>query len=66
MLKEPTYDDTTPMPFGKHRGELLQEVPASYLHYLWLQRPLSDRRLENYIANNISALKTEHPDGIWS
>jgi uncharacterized protein (DUF3820 family) len=64
--REPSYTDTNKMPFGKHRGELLSEVPASYFHWLWGQRPISDKKLENYIHNNINALKQEHPDGIWS
>jgi uncharacterized protein (DUF3820 family) len=63
--REPCLHDDDKMPFGKHRGELMSEVPASYLHWLWQQRPLSHKKLENYIFNNISALKKEHPDGIW-
>ena len=59
------YCDTDLMPFGKHAGERLQDVPASYLHYLWTKRPISDARLEHYIKNNITALKEEYPDGIW-
>ena len=61
----PPYDDTDLMNFGKHKNERLQDVPASYLHWLWTQRPLSDPRLEAYIRENISALKQEYPDGIW-
>lgn len=60
------YNDDTPMPFGKHRGKKLQHVPADYLHWLWGQRPLSDKKLESYIRENMSALKDEYPDGIWS
>jgi uncharacterized protein (DUF3820 family) len=62
----PCYEDTDPMPFGKYRGMMMQDVPASYLFWLWNQRPLSDKKLENYIYNNIHALKQEHPDGIWT
>lgn len=29
-----TFDDETPMPFGKHKGTLMRDVPANYL--LWL------------------------------
>ena len=29
-------DDNTPMPFGKYKGEVMCNVPASYL--LWLLR----------------------------
>lgn len=66
LPKNLEYNDLTLMPFGKYKGEPLQDVPASYLHYLWTQKPLSDVRLEQYIKKNISALKKEYPDGIWS
>lgn len=59
------YSDLDLMPFGRYVNERLQDVPASYLHWLWTQRPISDKRLERYIKNNISALKKEYPDGIW-
>jgi uncharacterized protein (DUF3820 family) len=60
------YSDLDLMPFGKHVNERLQDVPAMYLHWLWSKRPISDKRLEAYIRNNLSALKKEHPDGIWT
>lgn len=60
--------DTSPMPFGKHKGKPMQDVPASYLHYLWT----SGKRAEvgrsdvaDYIHTNLAALEQEHPDGIW-
>ena len=31
----PALTDTDPMPFGKHKGEPMQDVPASYLRWLW-------------------------------
>lgn len=31
--------DTDPMPFGKFAGQPMQDVPASYLHWLWHQEP---------------------------
>lgn len=64
--RTPCYNDDSKMPFGKHKGELLQDVPASYLHWLWTQSPLSDIKLYNYIHNNRDALKKEYPDGVWS
>lgn len=66
MRKEPTLDDTDPMPFGEHQGKPMSDVPARYFHYLWTKRPLSDPRVENYIHNNLSALRMEYRDGIWS
>lgn len=64
--KEPCYTDTDTMPFGKYKNEQLSDVPAGYFHWLWQQRPISDKYLENYIYNNIDALRKEHPDGIWT
>ncbi len=37
-----TFDDETPMTFGKHRGELLGEIPESYLVWLWNETDLRD------------------------
>jgi hypothetical protein len=52
---------------GKYKGTKLDEVPASYLHWLWTKRPITaSPSLEQYIKENIPALKKEHPDGIWS
>lgn len=65
-IDEDAYCDTDLMNFGKHKNERLQDVPASYFHWLWTQRPISDKRLEKYIKNNLNALKQEYPDGIWS
>lgn len=58
--------DTDPMPFGKHKGEPMQDVPASYLHYLWTNG-LKDSKasVADYIRRNLDALKQEHKDGIW-
>ena len=60
--------DLDMMPFGKHKGESMQDVPASYLHYLWTHGLKEDKRnaVAVYIRNNIEALKQEHLDGIWS
>ncbi len=54
------------MPFGKHRGTPMQDVPAAYLHWLYHQ-PGFDRSspVGAYIANNRSALEMENEDLIW-
>lgn len=59
--------DTDPMPFGKYKGTPLQDVPASYFHWLW-QEIQHDRssNVSDYIRRNLHALKIEYPDGLWS
>lgn len=67
-------NDTDPMPFGKHKGTPMQDVPASYLHWLWTQNNGRDQRTQmlssdpvlDYIRRNLSALKLEHRDGLWA
>ncbi len=63
-----TLSDTDPMPFGKHKGVPMQDVPASYLHYLWQNGMKEDRQspVADYIRRSLSALRVEHPDLIWS
>jgi len=66
--------DTSPMPFGKYgpkpkgQGCMMQDVPASYLHYLWCEGKKNEIKtcpVAEYIQRNLTALKIEHPDGIW-
>jgi len=58
--------DLDPMPFGKHKGKLMQEVPAPYLHYLWTAPDFdADSPVGRYIRENLGALSQEHPDGLW-
>ncbi len=60
-------DDLSPMPFGKHKGTPLEDVPASYFHYLWTNGMEHDKTspVAQYIRDNLSVLKSEYPDGIW-
>ena len=62
-------DDTSPMPFGKYEGKPMQDVPASYLHWLWsngMREKVGRNYVADYIKENLHALKQEHPDGIWN
>ena len=59
------YNDDTPMPFGKWKGDPLGKVPVGYFHWLWGERPMHDRKLEAYVEKNIPAFKIEDPDLIW-
>lgn len=58
--------DDSPMPFGKHRGEKMSEVPASYLLWLWDNGIYQEKGkpVHNYIAENFKALEMDAPDYI--
>lgn len=62
-------EDSSPMPWGKYKGKLMQDVPASYLFYLWteqnLENEVSSNPVASYINDNLSALKQEYTDGEW-
>lgn len=66
-------EDTDMMPFGQYGPRsrdprMMQDVPASYFHYLWTTGLKEDKLslVANYIRRNLPALKKEHPDGVWS
>jgi len=59
--------DESPMPFGKHKGKPMSEVPADYLHWYWTN---GGQHKENdlvamYIRENLDALEQENEDLIW-
>lgn len=61
--------DTDLMPFGKYKGISMQDIPVSYLHYLWQNGMMSETKTSNvadYISRNLLALKQEDKDKIWS
>jgi hypothetical protein len=70
--KYPAYTDTDTMIFGKHRGEPLSDIPASYFRWLWTEGGIKDylgsksnsnnTRLANYIWNSQDALAQELGD----
>lgn len=52
------------MPFGKHKGQRMQDVPASYL--VWLKEKGCDHAgVKGYIENSWSAIKSECSDHIF-
>lgn len=59
--------DTDQMPFGKYKGEPMQDVPVNYLHWLWSNGGKDDRQgnVADYIRRNINALKQENEDLLW-
>lgn len=61
-----TLDDESFMPFGKHKGMRMQDVPASYLHYLWHNGMKAESTsVADYIRKNLWVLKDETPDLLW-
>jgi uncharacterized protein (DUF3820 family) len=62
-LTDDLYDDS-PMPFGEHKGQPMEKVPASYFHWLWHQG-CNHVAVKEYIRNNMDALMEEDPDKIW-
>ena len=61
-------DDQSPMPFGKFYGVPMQDVPASYLDYLWCSGLKDDiwSDVADCIRRNLDALKMKYKDGVWS
>lgn len=52
--------DESPMPFGKHKGKKLANVPADYLLWIYGSGILpSFKNLEEYIEENMNVLKQE-------
>lgn len=61
------FTDETPMPFGKHKGEMMKNVPASYLLFIWDEGPgfwQKPGAIHDYIAKRMKGLLREHPDHI--
>lgn len=55
-----TYTDETEMPFGKHKGQKLANVPASYLLW-WFDECKRDdwRDLQAYVKDNLQVLQVQ-------
>ena len=52
--------DTSPMPFGKHQGDDMEDVPASYLLYLYESpKGIQHRDLLKYVEDNYQGLEQE-------
>lgn len=66
-IKSVELNDDSPMPFGKYKDIPMQDVPASYLHYLWHNGMKYEHTLvANYIRKSLDVLRTENEDLIWS
>lgn len=56
--------DDSPMPFGKHKGRPMKDVPADYLHWLYTDG-CNNPLVTAYIKSRMNALKKETPNKIW-
>ena len=68
MVNAVHLEDTDPMPWGKYKGQPMQDVPADYLFWLWTEKGKKDNHVcevADYIRRNLAALQQEYPDGIW-
>ena len=69
ITPENCLQDSSCMPFGKYKGTLMQDVPASYLFWLWAEagkeREVKTCFVAEYIHRNLAALKMEYTDGEW-
>ena len=55
--------DTDLMPFGKYKGTPMEDVPASYLLWLWNEN-VQHPGVRKYIIDSFSALEKDAPDVI--
>ena len=63
---EAEMTDESQMKFGKHKGKMLKDVPASYFLWLWdngLYAKTGDP-LHHYMKEALSTFETEYPDYI--
>lgn len=50
-------DDNSIMPYGKHKGKPLKDVPDDYLLYIY-EEGIAKGDLKAYILDNLEAIKT--------
>ena len=51
-------NDNSPMPYGKYKGKLMENVPASYLMWLYDEGKCNEE-VRDYIKDNLDVLKEE-------
>lgn len=56
------FTDRTLMPFGKYKGEMLANVPDSYLLWLYNENR-AHGLLKAYIEDNMAAIRTNANGG---
>lgn len=51
-------NDKSPMPYGKHKGTAMANVPAKYLLFIY-NNAMSTPAVRKYIEENMDVLKME-------
>jgi len=50
------FTDTDIMPFGKHKGKRIVDVPDKYLLWLYFEGKSIPEPISNYIRDNLDAI----------
>ena len=61
------YTDVSPFPYGKYQGEKLENIPASYLLWIYQHHDLSSLQrlgLRDYIEDNLQVLNKQAGENI--
>jgi hypothetical protein len=65
---EKELGDGDPMPFGKHAGVRMDQVPDHWMFWYW-SKAGGENKFEcpvaGYIRRNLAAFEKDYPDGIW-
>ena len=56
-MAQPLKDDSL-MPYGKHKGKKMKDIPASYLLWLFTSRNYNNE-VKRYILNNMAAIESK-------
>jgi hypothetical protein len=61
------FTDQDLMPFGRHVGKPMSEVPPAYLHFLWKSGMKNDMRssVADYIRRNLERYKKRYKSSDW-
>jgi hypothetical protein len=66
--RQPAFEDTDLMTFGGYKGELICDVPASYLKWLWEKTDIKQYSTTKPIETSNSLLKDKQKlaNYIWN
>lgn len=54
------FTDESIMPFGRYQGKKMEDVPASYLIWMWDEgNKINDSRVREYVLENLDVLRKQ-------